>query len=154
MPKLVLMDSGERVLIQWMFDADKNEMGHFTLKEPDHLAVFILQLQRALDDHNASYDLTELKPFPCDFCGRAGRARFCTKLCEDEAAVFPGGPPAAEDLAGQLHTEGKEAFNLDELVHEVVSGMASGINNEGLEGQITFLRSQGFSDEDIRKGAS
>lgn len=49
MPKLVLMDRGEKVLTQWMFDADKNEMGHLTLREPAHLAAFIEQLQEALD---------------------------------------------------------------------------------------------------------
>lgn len=94
MPKLVLLDSGEEVLKRWMFDANKNNMGHLTLKEPVHLAHFIMQLQEALDQDAASYNLTKEKPYGCDFCGRACEGPFCTRRCKDGAAVFPGKPPS------------------------------------------------------------
>lgn len=89
MPKLVLFDSGEQVLKRWMFEAGKNKMGHLTLKEPVHLAHFIMQLQEALDRDEASYTLTKKAPYPCEFCGRACKGPFCTERCKEGADNFP-----------------------------------------------------------------
>lgn len=92
MPKLVLLDRGEEVLTQWMFNADKNDLGHLTLKEPSHLTALIGQLQGALEHDAASYVLTELRPFPCRFCSRATDTQFCGTRCEKEMAIFPRSP--------------------------------------------------------------
>jgi len=40
---------------------------------------------------------------------------------------------------------------LDDLVRDVMSTKASEINNEGEEGQIGFLKSEGWTDEEIEK---
>ena len=43
-----------------------------------------------------------------------------------------------------------EPYDLDEIVHEAASSMASDSNNEGITGQIEFLKAiAGWSDEDI-----
>ena len=43
-----------------------------------------------------------------------------------------------------------EPYDLDEIVHEAASSMASDCNNEGITGQIEFLKIiAGWSDEDI-----
>tara|TARA_Y100001970_G_scaffold259516_1_gene340562 strand:- start:7654 stop:7836 length:183 start_codon:yes stop_codon:yes gene_type:complete len=42
--------------------------------------------------------------------------------------------------------------DLDEVVHDAAASMASNSNNEGLMGQISFLRTiAGWSDEDIKE---
>lgn len=38
---------------------------------------------------------------------------------------------------------------LDELVHETFSEMASDVNNQGVEGQLDFLKEQNFLRKDI-----
>lgn len=43
-----------------------------------------------------------------------------------------------------------EPYDLDEIVHEAASSMASDSNNEGVRGQLEFLKIiAGWSDEDI-----
>ena len=42
--------------------------------------------------------------------------------------------------------------DLDEIVHDAAAAMASNSNNEGLSGQIEFLRIiAGWTDEDIKQ---
>ena len=42
--------------------------------------------------------------------------------------------------------------DLDEVVHDAAASMASNSNNEGLSGQIAFLKIiAGWSDEDIKQ---
>lgn len=44
-----------------------------------------------------------------------------------------------------------EDGKLDDIVIETAEAMAASINNSGVEGQISFLRQNFFSDNDIRK---
>ena len=48
-----------------------------------------------------------------------------------------------------LDEEGYESTDLDFLVHEVASQVASRVNNEGMKEQIEFLNNSGVSDADI-----
>lgn len=48
-------------------------------------------------------------------------------------------------IQGDDHTQSA----LDDLVHEAISDMASAINNGGMEGQIDFLKQQGWGDMEI-----
>jgi len=48
-----------------------------------------------------------------------------------------------------LDEEGYESTDLDLLVHEVASQVASRVNNEGMKEQIEFLNKSGVSDADI-----
>ena len=45
-----------------------------------------------------------------------------------------------------LDEEGYESTDLDFLVHEVASRVASRVNNEGMKEQIEFLNKSGVSD--------
>ena len=46
----------------------------------------------------------------------------------------------------------EDPSRLDDVTYEAASGMASRANNDGLEGQLYFLRKvAGWSDEDIRR---
>ena len=48
--------------------------------------------------------------------------------------------------------QGFSEEDLDGLVHDAASKMASTANNEGLRGQLAFLKTVcGWSDDDIRK---
>ncbi len=40
---------------------------------------------------------------------------------------------------------------LDDLIHDVMSKKASIINNEGRDGQIAFLKSEGWTDDEIKE---
>jgi len=46
---------------------------------------------------------------------------------------------------------GLGAESLDDLVHEAASALASDTNNSGIEDQIRFLVSQGYTEEEILK---
>jgi hypothetical protein len=50
-----------------------------------------------------------------------------------------GGEQGATDLVEAAERLGLDAEQLDELVHEQYSRIASAVNNEGLEAQLTFL---------------
>lgn len=50
-----------------------------------------------------------------------------------------------------ISTDRKRQMALDDLIHAVMSTKASGINNEGEKGQIDFLKSEGWTDEEIEK---
>jgi hypothetical protein len=54
-------------------------------------------------------------------------------------------------LADNLIKAGKEAKDLDELVHESAALMATHINNNGLYAQLNYLLSIGWSEEEILK---
>lgn len=45
----------------------------------------------------------------------------------------------------------KGGASLDDAVHDEKSQEASGINNEGYESQISYLRSNGWTWDEIRK---
>ena len=48
-----------------------------------------------------------------------------------------------------------EPYDLDEIVHEAASSMASSANNGGTIGQIVFLKAiAGWSDKDIIKAVA
>jgi hypothetical protein len=50
-----------------------------------------------------------------------------------------------------LSTNGVQPEDLDEVVHEAATSMASGANNEGMRGQVAFLRDiAGWSNDDIK----
>jgi len=50
-----------------------------------------------------------------------------------------------------MSTDRKRQIAIDDLVHAVMSTKASEINNEGEKGQIDFLKSEGWTDEEIEK---
>lgn len=50
-----------------------------------------------------------------------------------------------------LDANGVQQEDLDEVVHEAASSMASSANNEGMCGQVAFLRDiAGWSNDDIK----
>lgn len=54
------------------------------------------------------------------------------------------------ELKKALFDKGIEAANLDDLVHEAAEELASGANNNGIDGQLDFLlETCGWSPEDI-----
>lgn len=48
-------------------------------------------------------------------------------------------------------TEEEKQDVLDELIHEIFSGRASQVNNDGMEAQRIFLLSEGFSQEELKE---
>jgi ribulose bisphosphate carboxylase small subunit len=41
--------------------------------------------------------------------------------------------------------------SIDDVVHDIFSGMASDINNSGIKNQVEFLLGQGYTEEQILK---
>lgn len=58
-----------------------------------------------------------------------------------------------EYLECEIETLGNDSLQevLDELVHDVLSKQASGINNQGYPEQLSFLLESGFSLEELKK---
>ena len=56
-----------------------------------------------------------------------------------------------EETINTIHNMGRESEDLDDLVHSVASKIASDINNEGLTGQLEFLKSNGWDDATVIK---
>lgn len=55
-------------------------------------------------------------------------------------------------LKMDLLRKGIESFQLDEIVHDAANKAASDANNNGIEGQITFLTDTlGWSEEDVKE---
>jgi hypothetical protein len=55
-----------------------------------------------------------------------------------------------EDVVKKLKERGVEPEELDELVHEAASSMASNANNSGVEAQVEFLMNTcGWGADDI-----
>jgi len=52
-------------------------------------------------------------------------------------------------LKAYLEEQGKDSLDLDSLVDDAASRMASRVNNEGLSEQLEFLEKAGLSEEDI-----
>lgn len=52
-------------------------------------------------------------------------------------------------LADELTKAG--IYSIDDAVNQCADDMASNVNNEGLERQITWLKINGWSEEDIRR---
>jgi hypothetical protein len=52
-------------------------------------------------------------------------------------------------LVDELRRAGVE--NIDDAVNQCADDMASNVNNEGLEAQIAWLKTCGWSEEDIRR---
>ena len=44
----------------------------------------------------------------------------------------------------------EEQIALDDLIHDVMTEKASEVNNQGIEYQIEFLKSEGYSEEEIK----
>ena len=44
---------------------------------------------------------------------------------------------------------GYDASSLDDLVHEIASAKASDANNEGVHGQVQFLKENGWDEKSI-----
>ena len=56
------------------------------------------------------------------------------------------------ELGNWIEEKGLGPEDLDEIVRDAAAAMASNSNNEGLRGQIEFLRViAGWSDEDIKR---
>lgn len=55
----------------------------------------------------------------------------------------------ADQFVKQVYDMGCDSEALDDLVHEVASGIASSINNEGLAGQLEYLKSHGWDEQSI-----
>jgi hypothetical protein len=54
------------------------------------------------------------------------------------------------NIKEQLHKESYEAEHLDGIVHDAASSLATNANNDGLDGQVDFLKTTcGWSDENI-----
>jgi len=54
----------------------------------------------------------------------------------------------------ELEKEGIECSDLDGVVHDAASGLGSDANNDGLHGQVEFLKVVcGWSDEEILEAA-
>ena len=56
-------------------------------------------------------------------------------------AAFVDPVPA---VVTKLEEAGIKSDALDDMVHEVMSNAASGVNNEGMEAQVRFLMSEGY----------
>ena len=56
-----------------------------------------------------------------------------------------------KELGSWIEEKGLGPEDLDEIVHDAAAAMASNSNNEGLAGQIEFLKNAGWSDEDIKQ---
>ena len=65
-------------------------------------------------------------------CGQCKREMELRPEADDHAAVV-------ERLVDKAESAGLQAEDLDETVHELVSSIASDINNEGVDGQIEYL---------------
>ena len=48
-------------------------------------------------------------------------------------------PPWLKRLVNKADSAGLQPEDLDEMVHDLVSGIAADINNEGVDGQIKYL---------------
>lgn len=59
----------------------------------------------------------------------------------------------AADVVERLTAAGKGSEDLDDLVHDLASGVASDVNNEGLESQVEWLLEHGMTGEQIVKQA-
>lgn len=59
----------------------------------------------------------------------------------------------SEQLKQELSNAQLDTLDLDNVVHDAASALASNANNEGLSGQIQFLTSHGWSYDDILKAA-
>ena len=55
-----------------------------------------------------------------------------------------------DTLEGWLEKNNFQPADLDEAVHEAASVLASRVNNGGFQEQINFLKSAGWSEEDIK----
>lgn len=60
-------------------------------------------------------------------------------------------PEQISRIAEKLTNTGVCSDVLDEVIHETFSGMASDINNSGIENQVEFLLGQGYTEEQILK---
>lgn len=60
---------------------------------------------------------------------------------------------SSEQLRQELSNAQLDTHDLDSVVHDAASTLASNANNEGLSGQIQFLTSHGWSYDDILKAA-
>ena len=94
-----------------------------------------------------------MRTWICPECGRAEEVSYdrlaehgkpaCEK-CERDMELQPETEATAdaavvERLVNKAEAAGLEAEDLDETVHNLVSGIASDINNEGMDGQIQYL---------------
>lgn len=66
--------------------------------------------------------------------------------CKRDMELQPEAEATADDraaavkrLANKAESAGLQAEDLDETVHDLVSSIASDINNEGMDGQIKYL---------------
>lgn len=56
----------------------------------------------------------------------------------------------AEALVTELDAAGLQDSSLDEMVHDTASSHASSVNNEGMAGQIFYLLTHGWSEQEIK----
>lgn len=54
-----------------------------------------------------------------------------------------------DQFVDQLRDLDYDCEMLDELVHEVASKIASNVNNEGVTGQVAFLKENGWDEQSI-----
>lgn len=60
---------------------------------------------------------------------------------------------SSDQLKKELSNAQLDTHDLDDVVHDAASTLASNANNEGLNGQIQFLTSLGWSFEEIFNAA-
>lgn len=60
---------------------------------------------------------------------------------------------SSDQLRRELSNHHLDTHDLDSIVHDAASSLASNANNEGLSGQIQFLTTHGWSYNDILKAA-
>ena len=54
-----------------------------------------------------------------------------------------------DQFSNQVQDLGYDSSTLDDLVHEVASCIASNVNNEGIAGQLEYLKEHGWDEQAI-----
>jgi hypothetical protein len=104
--------------------------------DPESQAPVALEVRKTEGGYlvgiDASYLEQEVGPVydPCNFGVEL-------QIHDDDASAAD--PPAVAELTEMAQGLGLECERLDELVHEQYSKIASAVNNEGLEAQLSFL---------------
>ena len=95
-----------------------------------------------------------MRTWICPECGRAEEVSYdrlaehgkpACGQCKRDMELQPESEATADDravverLVNKAESAGLQAEDLDETVHDLVSSIASDINNEGVDGQIKYL---------------
>jgi len=95
-----------------------------------------------------------MRTWICPECGRAEEVSYdrlaehgkpACGQCKHDMELQPEAEATADDravverLVNKADSAGLQPEDLDEMVHDLVSGIAADINNEGVDGQIKYL---------------